>query len=54
MQSMGDVRDNIVRVLDGGKRFCGTGFFAQKEYCVTCHHCIHLDEIGQLFIMHGR
>ena len=34
------VRDNIVMVFDGDKKFCGTAWFIDAEYCVTCHHVI--------------
>jgi tetratricopeptide (TPR) repeat protein len=45
-QTAEDVRDNIVQIVSKEGQFAGTGFFVQKEYCVTCHHCIcRLDEI---------
>jgi Tfp pilus assembly protein PilF len=48
-QSDQDIRSNIVRVLDIEDRFYGTGFFIevnQKNYCITCHHCVsNLNEI---------
>jgi hypothetical protein len=39
-QTASDVRDNIVKVIDGKDNFGGTGFFIRKEYCITCHHTI--------------
>ena len=48
-QSDQDIRSNIVRVVDIEDRVYGTGFFVgvnQKEYCITCHHCVsNLNEI---------
>jgi tetratricopeptide (TPR) repeat protein len=48
-QSDQDIRSNIVRVVDSEDRFYGTGFFIevnQKNYCITCHHCVsNLNEI---------
>jgi Flp pilus assembly protein TadD len=39
------IRNNIVKVI-GDKSF-GTGFFIEKEYCVTCHHVIYkMNEIN--------
>ena len=32
------IRKNIVKVT--GDNLFGTGFFIQKEYCITCHHVI--------------
>lgn len=46
-----DVRDNIVKIIDGNENFEGTGFFIRKEYCITCHHTIcRMDEI---FVQRG-
>jgi len=43
-QALADVRDNTVQVT--GDSSLGTGFFVQKEYCVTCHHVIcRMDKI---------
>jgi Tfp pilus assembly protein PilF len=48
-QSDQDIRSNIVRIVDSKDRFYGTGFFIevnQKNYCITCHHCVsNLNEI---------
>src|SRR5690242_20699780 len=45
-QTAEDIRDNIVKIVDGQGRCVGTGFFVQKECCVTCHHNIwQLDDI---------
>ena len=45
-QSANDIRDNIVKIVDSKDNFAGTAFFIQKEYCVSCHHCICiLDDI---------
>lgn len=45
-QTAEDVRDNIVQIVGEDNQFAGTGFLVQKEYCVTCHHCIcRLDKI---------
>jgi len=38
MTSAEDVSHNILRVIGDGS--IGTGFFIQKELCVTCHHVI--------------
>ena len=45
-QLASDVRDNVVKVIDGRNNFGGTGFFIRKEHCITCHHTIcRMDEI---------
>jgi tetratricopeptide (TPR) repeat protein len=41
MMSLTDyVKDKIVMIVNEKNEFGGTGFFIQKEYCVTCHHNI--------------
>jgi hypothetical protein len=37
-QTLNDVKNNVVKVT--GDNSFGSGFFIQKEYCVTCHHVI--------------
>jgi tetratricopeptide (TPR) repeat protein len=42
-QTIEDIRDNIVKIVDKKGTFNGTGFFIEvdgRKYCLTCHHCI--------------
>lgn len=48
-QTVEDIDNNIVKIIDNNGNFNGTGFFIkvdEQNYCITCHHCIYkLDEI---------
>jgi tetratricopeptide (TPR) repeat protein len=50
-QSSNDIRDNIAKVVDSKDNFAGTAFFIQKEYCISCHHCICI--LDDLYIGRG-
>jgi hypothetical protein len=39
-QTLEDIRDNIVKIVDKNKKFHGTGFSIAPKYVVTCHHCL--------------
>ncbi len=39
-QTLNDIRDNIVKIIDENNNFLGTGFFFKRGYCITCHHNI--------------
>ena len=40
------IMQNIVRIVDKDGKLAGTGFFIQKDLCITCHHNIwKLDRI---------
>ena len=42
-QTIEDIKENIVKIVDDKGTFNGTGFFIEvdgRKYCLTCHHCI--------------
>ncbi len=39
-QTLSEVSNNTVQIVEDKCELFGTGFFIQKGYCVTCHHVI--------------
>lgn len=50
-QTVDDINNNIVKIINDEGNFKGTGFFIEvdkEKYCITCHHCIY--DLDNIFI----